>query len=87
MQKININSAHFQTLPIEMQHEIILDLKNHSREPNQQRVLNMVENSKTALDFSKQQINNLIHRATLMERYNTTLKGDGVKKRVAGEHI
>ncbi|KAJ3320627.1 DNA repair protein rad2 [Boothiomyces sp. JEL0866] len=87
LQKININSAHFQTLPIEMQHEIILDLKNNSREPNQQRVLDMVENSKTALDFSKQQINNLIHRATLMERYNTTLKGDGVKKRVADARI
>lgn len=78
---VDINSIEFQSLPIELQHEVILDLKNKSRKPSQSRVEQMLENSETALDFSNQQIKNVIHRATLTERYHDTLQD---KKRVVG---
>jgi 5'-3' exonuclease len=82
--KIDINSVEFQALPISLQHEIILDLKNKSRTPSQYRVDQMLQNSKTALDFSKSQIKNVIHRHTLTDRYHQTLKNNVVQKRVAG---
>ncbi|KAI8897797.1 hypothetical protein BC833DRAFT_20924 [Globomyces pollinis-pini] len=82
LSKVNIDSAHFQTLPLNLQHEIILDLKMKSRTPNQERVNQMLQNSKTAFDFSKQQIKNLIHRSTLTERYHSSLKVDEVRRNV-----
>jgi hypothetical protein len=63
----NIDSNEFKMLPIEHQHQIIIDIKNASRAPNQQRVDEMTS-SGSALDFSKKQIQNLVHRAALTDR-------------------
>jgi DNA excision repair protein ERCC-5 len=83
--RIDINSIEFQALPITLQHEIILDLKNKSRAPSLARVEQMLTNSESALDFSKSQIKNMIHRHTLTDRYHQTLKKTNiVQKRVAG---
>jgi DNA excision repair protein ERCC-5 len=83
---IDINTPEFYTLPNIVQHEIITNLKNKSRKPNFERVQNMVKNSNSALDFSKNQIANLIERAVLTQRYHDTLKDDVgvVHKRVVG---
>ena len=79
LNKVNINSEHFKSLPVEKQHEIILSLKNASRIPSQQRVEEMVNSSKTSKDFSISQIKNLVHRATLTDRYHSTLKDKNSK--------
>ena len=80
--KVDIDSLEFKALPLPLQHEIILDLKNKSRTPSEMRVRDMVEQSSTALDFSNNQLKNLIHRATLTDRYHKSLKTD--VRRVAG---
>jgi DNA excision repair protein ERCC-5 len=90
LNRVNIDSEEFNSLALEKQHEIILNLKNASRIPSQERVDEMVKSSKTAAEFSKAQIRNLVHRATLTERYHSTLKGASldengrVVKRVEG---
>lgn len=87
LDKVNINSEQFKSLSLERQHEIILSLKNASRAPSQARVQQMVENSKTAKDFSLAQITNLIHRSALTDRYHSTLKDSSAvpsARRVAG---
>ena len=76
LDNVDIDSDGFKSLSLEKQHEIILNLKNASRTPNQARVQEMLANSKSARDFSTAQIKNLVHRAALTNRYHSTLKDD-----------
>ncbi|KAL2916392.1 DNA repair protein rad2 [Polyrhizophydium stewartii] len=80
LSQVNIDSAEFQHLPIEMQHEIIIELKNKARAPSRARVDQMLQASHTASDFSKQQIKNLVHRNTLTERITHFAQNAGVVK-------
>ncbi|KAI8085190.1 uncharacterized protein BX664DRAFT_338768 [Halteromyces radiatus] len=65
---INMDSNVFQQLPTEIQYEIIQDLKLKSRQTSWARLDNMVRQSKTPLDFSKQQILQLKHRNEMTQR-------------------
>ncbi|CAO3594843.1 unnamed protein product [Absidia cylindrospora] len=65
---IDMESSVFQALPPEIQYEIIQDLKLKSRQTSWSRLDNMVRRSKTALDFSKQQIMQLKHRNEMTQR-------------------
>ena len=80
--KVDIDSLEFKALPMPLQHEIILDLKNKSRTPSELRVRELVGQSSNALEFSNNQLKGLIHRATLTDRYHKSLKVD--LRRVAG---
>ena len=80
--KVDIDSLEFKALPMPLQHEIILDLKNKSRTPSELRVRELVGQSSNALEFSNNQLKGLIHRATLTDRYHKSLKVD--VRRVAG---
>ncbi|CEJ00145.1 hypothetical protein RMCBS344292_14211 [Rhizopus microsporus] len=87
---MDIDSETFKSLPPEIQYEIIQDLKLKSRQTSWARLDQMIRNSKTALDFSKQQIKLLKHRNEMTQRVmqmNTVAGGTIVSEpaRVAGE--
>ncbi|CAO3607220.1 unnamed protein product [Cunninghamella blakesleeana] len=65
---IDMDSATFHALPTEIQYEIIQDLKLKSRQTSWARLNNMIQHSKTAMDFSKQQILQLKHRNDMTQR-------------------
>ncbi|KAJ3281351.1 DNA repair protein rad2, partial [Borealophlyctis nickersoniae] len=85
---INIDSYAFQQLPLEIQHEIILDQKNKSRQSSWQRLDSMIKAAPTAVDFSKLQIRNLVQRNHLTERlHHFARTGDaGMKKKYGGKY-
>ncbi|KAJ3044960.1 DNA repair protein rad2, partial [Rhizophlyctis rosea] len=78
--KVDIDSTTFHSLPIEVQHEIILDQKNKSRQSSYKRLEQMVRAAPTAADFSKLQIRNLVQRNYLTERYWDFNRAAGVEK-------
>ena len=88
-----MDSAHLQSLPIEMQYEIISEAKLKSRETSYDRLQRMLERSRgTAEDFSKEQILGLVKRNQLTSRVMNFYKGPqdtskhGLKtRRVAGQ--
>jgi DNA excision repair protein ERCC-5 len=87
---LDIDSDTFQSLPPEVQYEVIQDLKNKSRQTSWARLDQMVRGSKTALDFSKQQIKLLKHRNTMTQRMmqmNTMAGGESesIPTRISGE--
>ncbi|CAO3613761.1 unnamed protein product [Mucor hiemalis] len=87
---LDIDSDTFQSLPPEVQYEVIQDLKLKSRQTSWARLDEMVRGSKTALDFSKHQIKLLKHRNTMTQRMmqmNTVAGGESesIPTRVAGE--
>lgn len=87
---LDIDSETFQSLPPEVQYEVIQDLKNKSRQTSWARLDQMVRGSKTALDFSKHQIKLLKHRNTMTQRMmqmNTVAGGEAesAPTRIAGE--
>ncbi|KAI8070777.1 hypothetical protein BC940DRAFT_270793 [Gongronella butleri] len=65
---IDMDSETFQALPPEIQYEIIQDIKLRSRQTSYARLQTMVSNSKTAMDFSKQQIVQLGRRNDMTQR-------------------
>lgn len=65
---IDMDSSVFQALPTEIQYEIIQDAKLKSRQTSWARLDSMVRQSKTPLDFSKQQILQLKHRNEMTQR-------------------
>ncbi|KAG0946717.1 hypothetical protein G6F57_002532 [Rhizopus arrhizus] len=86
----DIDSETFQTLPAEIQYEIIQNLKLKSRQTSWARLDQMVRHSKSAMDFSKQQIKLLKHRNDMTQRVmqmNTVAGGvmTAEPARVAGE--
>ncbi|ORY95368.1 hypothetical protein BCR43DRAFT_492882 [Syncephalastrum racemosum] len=64
----DIDSEAFFALPPEIQYEIVQDLKLKSRQTSWARLEEMVRQSRTALDFSKQQIKLLVHRNDMTQR-------------------
>ncbi|KAI9273075.1 hypothetical protein BDA99DRAFT_499957 [Phascolomyces articulosus] len=90
-----IDSEAFLALPPDIQFEIVRDLGMESRKTSWARLDQMVRQSRTALDFSKQQIKLLMHRndmtqrmLQMSERPNTrdgNNGSSGVPTRIAGE--
>ncbi|KAG2195364.1 hypothetical protein INT47_004472 [Mucor saturninus] len=88
--EMDINSETFQSLPPEIQYEVIQDLKIKSRQTSWARLDKMMQGSATALDFSKYQIKSLKHRNTMTQRLmqmNTVAGGNATSEpsRIAGE--
>lgn len=88
--ELDVDSDTFQSLPPEIQYEVIQDLKNKSRQTSWARLDQMVRGSATALDFSKHQIRLLKHRNTMTQRLmqmNTVAGGNATMEpaRIAGE--
>ncbi|KAJ1855387.1 DNA repair protein rad2 [Coemansia sp. RSA 1822] len=92
---IDIDSAEFQALPPEDQHDLIVALKVKSRQTSHGRLQQMLGSSTTPLDFSKQQIDLLVKRNTLTQQWlqvtgnahrTSSLTGaDVTTGRIAGE--
>ncbi|KAJ1906633.1 DNA repair protein rad2, partial [Coemansia sp. IMI 209127] len=66
---IDIESDAFKSLSPEDQHDIIVALKVRSRQTSHNRLQYMLESSKDAMDFSKQQIDLLVKRNTLTQQW------------------
>lgn len=65
---LDVDSDMFRSLPTELQYEIIQDLKLKSRQTSWARLDEMIRKSITSLDFSKQQIQHLMHRNVMTQR-------------------
>ncbi|KAJ3092174.1 DNA repair protein rad2 [Quaeritorhiza haematococci] len=78
LSEIDVDSEVFHHLPVELQHEVILDAKLKSRQHSWERLDEMVRSAPTALDFSRLQIQNLVHRNTMTERYSEFTKNANV---------
>ncbi|KAK4510608.1 uncharacterized protein ATC70_005039 [Mucor velutinosus] len=87
--ELDIDSEAFFALPPEVQYEVIQDMMWKSRSTSWARLDEMVRGSKTALDFSKQQIKLLKHRNKMSQRLmqaNNASSGTKIEStRVAGE--
>ncbi|KAJ1909539.1 DNA repair protein rad2 [Tieghemiomyces parasiticus] len=77
---LDIDSDVFRALPLEMQHEIVLDMKNKSRQTSWDRFEELVRLAPTAFEFSQLQIKNLVKRNDLMQNY---MKVSGMDRRSA----
>ena len=65
---LDVTSPEFRELPTEVQYEIIGDLRLKSRQTSHKRLQAMLRDSRTALDFSKAQIQNLKQRNALTQQ-------------------
>jgi DNA excision repair protein ERCC-5 len=86
----DLTSEAFRSLPTEVQYEIIGDLRLRSRQTSFKRLQNMLKNSETPLDFSKEQIKGLKERNQLTQRLLTTTDSMGkthveIPIRIVGE--
>ena len=68
----DLTSEEFRSLPTEVQYEIVGDLRLRSRQTSFKRLQNMLKNSETPLDFSKEQIKGLKERNHLTQQLLTT---------------
>ncbi len=73
----DVASPAFRDLPTEVQYEIIGDLRLKSRQTSYKRLESMLKNSKTPLDFSKEQIKNLKQRNALTQQLLITTDSVG----------
>ena len=74
---LDVNSPAFRELPTEVQYEIIGDLRLKSRQTSHKRLQAMLRNSRTALDFSRQQIQLLKQRNALTQQLLETTDSIG----------
>lgn len=86
----DLTSETFRSLPTEVQYEIIGDLRLKSRQTSFKRLQNMLKNSETPLDFSKEQIKGLKERNRLTQQLLMTTDSMGkahveIPIRIAGE--
>lgn len=86
----DLTSEAFRSLPTEVQYEIIGDLRLRSRQTSFKRLQNMLKNSETPLDFSKEQIMGLKERNRLTQQLLTTTDSMGkahveIPIRIVGE--
>ena len=86
----DLTSEAFRSLPTEVQYEIIGDLRLKSRQTSFKRLQNMLKNSETPMDFSKEQIKGLKERNRLTQKLLTTTDSMGkahveIPIRIAGE--
>ncbi|CCA70774.1 related to RAD2-structure-specific nuclease of the nucleotide excision repairosome [Serendipita indica DSM 11827] len=70
-------SPAFRELPTEVQYEIIGDLRLKSRQTSHTRLQKMLQNSRTAMDFSKAQIRGLHDRNRLTQQLLMTTNSMG----------
>ncbi|RKO95862.1 hypothetical protein CAUPRSCDRAFT_12438 [Caulochytrium protostelioides] len=68
IRRLDLDSMAFRALPIEVQHEIVMEMKTKSRHPSKQR-LQAMRQQKNALGFSHMQIQHLVDRRKMMETY------------------
>jgi DNA excision repair protein ERCC-5 len=73
----DVTSPAFRELPTEVQYEIVGDLRLKSRQTSYKRLQNMLKNTRTPLDFSRQQIVNLKKRNALTQQLLTTTDSIG----------
>ncbi|KAI8803632.1 hypothetical protein BJ742DRAFT_857452 [Cladochytrium replicatum] len=78
LSSLSLDSADFAALPVEIQHEIILDLKTQSRESSFRRLSDMLRDAPTSTDFSRLQIQNLVVRNELTWRHIKLVQTAGV---------
>jgi len=86
----DLTSETFRSLPTEVQYEIIGDLRLRSRQTSFKRLQNMLKNSETPMDFSKEQIKGLKERNRLTQQLLTTTDSMGkahieIPIRIVGE--
>jgi len=86
----DLTSEAFRSPPTEVQYEIIGDLRLKSRQTSFKRLQNMLKNSETPLDFSKEQIKGLKERNRLTQQLLTTTDSMGkahveIPIRIVGE--
>ena len=86
----DLTSEVFRSLPTEVQYEVIGDLRLKSRQTSFKRLQNMLKNSDTPMDFSKEQIKGLKERNRLTQQLLTTTDSIGkahveIPIRIAGE--
>ncbi|EJD06452.1 PIN domain-like protein, partial [Fomitiporia mediterranea MF3/22] len=74
---LNVHSPAFRELPTEVQYEIIGDLRLKSRQTSHKRLQAMLCKSKSPLDFSYQQIQNLKQRNDLTQQLLETTDNIG----------
>lgn len=74
---LDVASPEFRELPTEIQYEIIGDLRLKSRQTSHARLEKMLRNARTAMDFSKAQIQNLRQRNALTQQLLTTTDSIG----------
>lgn len=73
----DVTSPEFRELPTEVQYEIIGDMRLRSRQTSYKRLESMLRNSRTSLDFSRAQIQNLKERNSLTQQLLLTAEGVG----------
>lgn len=73
----DLKSEAFHSLPTEVQYEIIGDLRLKSRQTSFKRLQNMLKNSETPMDFSKEQIKGLKERNQLTQQLLTSTDSMG----------
>ncbi|PVZ96540.1 hypothetical protein BB558_007564 [Smittium angustum] len=66
---VDLDNKQFLELPFETQISLLKELTQHSRQTSFKRLKKMIEGSKTAMDFSQMQIENLMTRNKLMQNY------------------
>ncbi|KAI8851501.1 hypothetical protein BC829DRAFT_118024 [Chytridium lagenaria] len=77
LNSLNLESQSFADLPVELQYQIILDLKTTSRQASYTRVEEL-QAVPSAIDFSLLQIRNLVHRNTLTEKLFDIARTGGI---------
>ncbi|KXN67032.1 hypothetical protein CONCODRAFT_19882 [Conidiobolus coronatus NRRL 28638] len=65
----DLNLEQIDNLPLETKYSIIADLRDKSRQTSKQRLDYMKKNSETGYDFSQLQIQNLVKRNDLTQKY------------------
>lgn len=68
----DVTSSAFRDLPVDVQYEIVGDLRLKSRQTSYTRLQQMLKSAPTPLDFSKQQIKNLKQRNSLTQQLLAT---------------
>ncbi|KAI9103096.1 hypothetical protein DFS34DRAFT_576643 [Phlyctochytrium arcticum] len=84
---LNLDDQRFKELPIEMQHDIVTEVKTKSRLANHRRLATMINAAPDALKFSALQIKHLVNRNNLTERLQHLSKNANAQRprRVASE--
>lgn len=74
---VDVSSDAFRSLPAAVQYEIMGDLRLRSRQTSHARLQAMLAHTRTALDFSQEQIKNLKQRNTLTQQLLATTDSMG----------
>ncbi|KAK2463436.1 hypothetical protein APHAL10511_004522 [Amanita phalloides] len=76
-ENFDVTSPEFRQLPTEVQYEIVGDLRLKSRQTSHARLEKMLRKSRTPMDFSKAQIQNLQQRNVLTQQLLVTTDSIG----------